>query len=368
MRKTLVSALLFSALAVPISAQDANPTGSAKPTAQASGVTSRAPKPKLARTQGSNQYQEVRCGLQDKAGTLWFGTTGEGLYSYDGKVFTQYTVQDGLNSNTVWSILEDKQGRIWFGTDSGLSRWDGKSFRSVTIPFASGLSVPTIPSPNQTLPEQPAVWSMLEDKRGTLWLGTAVGVFCDKDGVISVFLEKDTVQNWSGLHLKMVDDILEDRRGNIWFASGMAPGMEGLCRFDGTSITRFKPGGENWIRSIREDPRGILWLGTRHQGVWRYDGRTFSRYSEQPGLGMPLLVDRSGNIWFSGEEHKNGLENETGIWRYDGESFRNFSRNEGMGNFGVWCMVEDRNSNIWVGTRNTGLYRYNGKSFTCFSE
>jgi hypothetical protein len=39
-----------------------------------------------------------------------------------------------------------------------------------------------------------------------------------------------------------------------------------------------------------------------------------------------------------------------------------------MGNFGVWCMVEDRDGNIWVGTRNTGLYRYDGRTFTCFSE
>jgi hypothetical protein len=91
-------------------------------------------------------------------------------------------------------------------------------------------------------------------------------------------------------------------------------------------------------------------------------------FTEQPGLGMPLLVDRSGNIWFSGEEHANAIENGTGIWRYDGKAFRNFSTKEGMGNFGVWCMVGDRDGNIWVGTRNTGLYRYDGRSFTCFSE
>jgi ligand-binding sensor domain-containing protein len=365
MRKILVSALLLSALAVPISAQEANPAGGTKPTAQESGVTTRAPKPNLTRTQGSNQYQEVRCGLQDRAGTLWFGTTGEGVYAYDGKGFTQYTVRDGLNSNTVWSILEDKQGRIWFGTDSGPSRWDGKS---VPIPSAFGLSVPTRSSRTQALPAQSAVWSMLEDKKGTIWFGTSAGVFCCEDEVISPFLEKDTVRNASGLHLKMVDDILQDRHGKIWFASGMPPGMEGLCRFDGRTISSFKPGGEVWIRSVKEDPSGILWLGTRHRGVWRYDGKTFSRYLEQTGLGMPLLVDRSGNIWFSGEEDENGLENRTGIWRYDRKTFRNFSTKEGMGKFGVWCVVEDRHGNIWVGTRNMGLYRYDGRSFTCFSE
>jgi ligand-binding sensor domain-containing protein len=290
------------------------------------------------------------------------------VYSYDGKGFTQYTIRNGLDSNTVWSILEDRQGRIWFGTDSGLSRWDGKGIRSVPMPRALGSPAFSKSFSTQTLPAQPAVWSMLEDKRKTIWFGTSAGVFCCEDEVICPFLEKDTVWNASGLHLKMVDDILEDRQGNIWLASGMPPGMEGLCRFDGTSLIRFNPGGEQWIRSLVEDRKGILWLGTRHKGVWRYDGATFSRFSEQEGLGMPLLVDRSGNIWFSGDEHENAVENKTGIWRYDGKTFRSFSKREGMGNLGVWCMVEDRDGNIWLGTRNMGLYRYDGRSFTCFSE
>src|SRR5271169_4006715 len=70
--------------------------------------------PKLIKTQGKDQYSETRCGLQDKSGNLWFGTTGEGVYRYDGKLFTQFTVKEGLNSNTVYSILEDKIGNIWF--------------------------------------------------------------------------------------------------------------------------------------------------------------------------------------------------------------------------------------------------------------
>jgi ligand-binding sensor domain-containing protein len=330
--------------------------------------TSRAPKLKLTRTQGSDRHQTVRSGLQDKGGNLWFATTAEGVYCYDGKGFTQYTIRDGLNSNTVWSILEDKKGRIWFGTAAGLSRWDGKSIRNVPISIASDLSAPAIPIPGQTAPAQATVWSMLEDKKGTIWIGTSEGMFCEKDGIFSRFLEDGKVQNASRLHLKMVDAILEDRRGNLWFASGMPPGMEGLCRFDGTSVTPFKPGGEGWIRSVSEDREGNLWLGTRSKGVWRYDGKTFSRYSEQAGLGMPALVDRLGNIWFCGEGHENGFESKTGIWRYNGKTFRNFSKMDGMENFEAWCIVEDRDNNIWVGTRNTSLYRYDGKSFICLSE
>ncbi|MEP7012605.1 MAG: hypothetical protein ABJC13_19965, partial [Acidobacteriota bacterium] len=64
-----------------------------KPTVQESIDTLPAPKLKLSRTQGGSRYDEVKCGLQDKAGNLWFGTTREGVYRFNGKSFTQYTVQ-----------------------------------------------------------------------------------------------------------------------------------------------------------------------------------------------------------------------------------------------------------------------------------
>jgi ligand-binding sensor domain-containing protein len=380
MRKSLNSAIVFSAIGLSFAGMSArcvaqHKSSDAKSTQQ-SGVSSRAPKLKLTRTQGSSQYDEVRCGLLDKSGNLWFGTTREGVYQYDGEAFTQYTILDGLNSNTVWSIIQDKSGIVWFGTDSGLSRWDGKNIRR--IPFASSLALllPRLPAPNQNTAEQPAVWSMHEDKKGTIWFGTSEGVLCYKSGVFSPFLVKADligvrtadVQDKHQPHLKMVDDILEDRQGNIWLASGMPPGMEGLFRFDGSSLTRFKPGGEEWIRTVIEDPDGVLWLGTRNKGVWRYDGKTFSQFLHQEELGMPMLVARSGDIWFSGVEDTNGLENKTGLWRYDGKKFQRLFTNEGMGKFGVWCAIEDRVGNIWVGTRNVGLYRYDGKSFTRFSE
>ena len=85
-----------------------------------SGVTEQAPaghKARLIKTQGSNEHQNIHCSLQDKNGNLWFGTTGEGVYRFDEKEFTQFTEQDGLSNNTVWCMLEDDEGNIWFGTD-----------------------------------------------------------------------------------------------------------------------------------------------------------------------------------------------------------------------------------------------------------
>ncbi len=82
---------------------------------------------KFIKTQSLNKGDNVHCSLQDKAGNLWFGTTGDGVYKYDGKSFTCF--KDGLINPGVWSILEDNSGNFWVGTrETGLYLYDGKSF------------------------------------------------------------------------------------------------------------------------------------------------------------------------------------------------------------------------------------------------
>src|ERR1700760_946483 len=66
--------------------------------------------------------------LEDRKGNFWFGSIGSGVYYYDGESFRNFTTKDGLAGNAVTCIYEDKTGNIWFGTESGASRYDGKSF------------------------------------------------------------------------------------------------------------------------------------------------------------------------------------------------------------------------------------------------
>lgn len=358
--------LLTLALFWCVSCNGQNPTRpqetTKEPTATAGG------QPKLTKTQGTDKYQNVHCSLQDKQGNLWFGTTGEGAYRYDGKTFTQFTVKEGLSNNKVWAMLEDASGNIWFGTAGGLSRYDGKSMQHIPIVAAIGNPFFSNGTSNSNPPARNEVWSMLQDKSGTLWFGAADGVYCYNGKAFTRFLDNDSIVNKEGLHLKMVACMLQDKNGNIWFGSGMPPGEEGLCRYDGKSLTRFRPGGDGWIRHLLEDRNGTIWSGGRHRGVWRYDGKDFNKFTEKEGIGSPVLVDQAGNIWFDGGEKPNSIESNAGLWRYDGHTFKNFSTPDGLENYSAWSILEDRSGNIWVGTRNMGLYRYDGKTFTRFSE
>ena len=122
--------------------------------------------PKLIKTQGSQPGDNVHCSLQDKSGNLWFGTTGEGVYKFDGKSFKQYTESDGLKSNCVFDIFESNDGEIWIGTDNGLTIYDGKSFTNITI-------APIVNSNHNKF----YVFSIMQDKSGKIWVATVEGVY-----------------------------------------------------------------------------------------------------------------------------------------------------------------------------------------------
>lgn len=324
----------------------------------------------MKKTQGSNEYQNVHCGLQDKAGNLWFGTTGEGVYRYDGKLFTQFTVKDGLSSNIVSAILEDKKGNIWMGTDEGVCRYDGKKIESLSFASANTVSFYPGSASNNSQPTK-AVHSILQDKNGTLWFGADDGLYCYNGKTFFRFLDNPGIVNKSGLTLKGIQCMLQDKKGNMWFGSGPMA-FEGICRYDGMALENFKPGNETWIRAITEDKNGNLLFATRHNGVCRYDGKTFAYISESKGMVkgsmMSCLKDRSGNEWFGSDYGTRLNDTVGGAWRYDGKTYTKYSIKEGLTNNAVFMIMEDRDGNIWVGTRNIGLYRLNGKTFTSFSE
>ncbi len=327
--------------------------------------------PKLVKTQGTLPNDNIHCSLQDKAGNLWFGTTGEGVYRYDGQLFTQFTVQEGLIDNNVWSLLEDKAGNIWFGTSQGPCLFDGKQV--IPVPIVSGFVATTGNEGNYNAWSTPkTVWSMLQDRKGTIWFGTGEGVFCYDGKAFTRFLENYKLINRDNLQLKMVDCMLEDTKGNIWLGSGMPPGMEGLCRFDGTILEHFKPNNQGWIRNIIEDKNGNIVFTTRSGGMCSFDGKTFSFIATPPAMEFNSMTtcmeDKAGNLWFASDYGQELGDTVGGVWRYDGKKFVKFPIEGAPGENAVWTILEDRDGFIWVGTRNIGVYRLAGGAFVRFSE
>ena len=60
----------------------------------------------------------------DVNNNIWIGTSGEGLFRYnrENDNFDRWSIDNGLPSATVVSILSDNSGGIWFGTRRGIAR------------------------------------------------------------------------------------------------------------------------------------------------------------------------------------------------------------------------------------------------------
>lgn len=315
-------------------------------------------KPKLG--PGRDIHQNVHCGLQDKAGNLWFGTTSEGVYRYDGKSFIQFTTRDGLSSNTIWSMLEDKNGMIWFGTANGICRFDGEAIHVVSIPLLKKDNL--FADASSGTPAKTDVWSIMQDKSGKLWFATTSGVYIYQGSILKRFFEDNAFLAKAGPQMTKVEYVLEDKAGNFWFGGR---GNAGIFRFDGKSFTNFKPKGDNWAWPVLEDNQGNIWFSSWN-GAYRYNGKTFTMFTKKEGLCSDnftrIIRDKKGNLWF-GSDSENG-----GLCRYDGKSFQHFTTKDGLPHNSVWLIFEDKTGNLWVGTRNTGLSRYDGKKFSKFSE
>jgi ligand-binding sensor domain-containing protein len=335
-------------------------------------------KPKLIKTQGSNAYNNVFCGIQDREGNIWFGTSGEGVYRYDGKLFTQFTTRDGLKSNTIYCILQDKSGGIWLGTSEGLCRYAGGVIVPVAIP-ENFLAADGAAGFYTATSKENTVWSLLQDKKGVIWVGTGSGVYCFDGTKFSRFPDNTNVINKDNLRLRMVDCIVEDKNGAMWFASGMPPGEEGICRYDGKTLVSYKPKKEGWVRKIIEDKNRNLLFATRIHGVLSCDlsagDLSISSFSAVPqpkellnGSLTTILSDRAGNIWVASDYGNRIGDTLGGVWRFNRlpeagkPAFTKITSKE------VFFMLEDSAGDMWFGTRNTGLYRYDGKMLANFSE
>lgn len=86
---------------------------------------------------GSN----IRAIHEDQNGYLWLGTHSGGLLRFHPgrRTVRAYTVQDGLPSNIIYSILEDLKGNLWLGTHRGLCRFDPRTGTTRTYREEDGI-------------------------------------------------------------------------------------------------------------------------------------------------------------------------------------------------------------------------------------
>ena len=96
------------------------------------------------------------------------------------------------------------------------------------------------------------------------------------------------------------------------------------------------------IECVYEDNNGVLWIGTHHRGVVRYEGDVFKSYTQRDGLignnVFSVIEDGSGCLWFGTQQ---------GLSRFDGAGFETVDIGEAC-SF-LWGSCMDTGGNLWFG-------------------
>ncbi|WP_188460409.1 two-component regulator propeller domain-containing protein [Marivirga lumbricoides] len=295
------------------------------------------------------------------------------LYGANYQVFDK----DAQISEYVRKIFQDKQGNLWFASNAvGVSRYDGNRLtyfsdkqgligsqvtgivedREGNMWFSTnggvskydGKAFTNFTTQNGLSSDR--VWSIFHDSKGIIWAGTAKGLSRYDDGKFKSFPIPNHPQS-------VVRSIAEDKQGNLWFGTD----GEGVFKYDGNSFTAITPTDElsdKHVMSILADSKGNIWIGTRFGGISKYDGQSFVNYSTDNGIGnnevCTIYEDRKGSIWFSAEGF--------GIYRYQKGEITNYSQQVGLNIRAVQSILEDKQGRFWVGGGD-GLYRRAGNEY-----
>ncbi|TCD01403.1 hybrid sensor histidine kinase/response regulator [Pedobacter psychroterrae] len=181
-----------------------------------------------------------------------------------------------------------------------------------------------------------------------------------------------TFNNGQGLSQNSVYSIFKDKTGLLWFAT-----QDGLNKYNGYKITAYKHRVDhkytlpsNFITTLAEDKNGDLWVGTRIDGLSRFNrsAENFSSFKHEasdPGSLSDDKInvvyrDRASNIWIGTSNGLNRRDEKTGKFlRYYPKPE---SKNTSSDNF-ILSIYEDIKNNLWVGTSN-GLFLLDRKSET----
>lgn len=224
---------------------------------------------------------EITSVLSARDGALWVATP-EGLARFDTEGTRRFSAEDGLLDKVLYSVQQDSRGTVWVGSRFGrLFQWDGERFTTHT---------PEIPQPRR------AIWCLAPGADSTLWAGSSRGAIQYRDG-----RELRVVSKEQGLSNDDVRSIWDDGKGTVWMGTSY-----GLNRLNGTNVTVFTTVTNveapiEVVIALHPDSEGGLWIGTMARGLFLYQEGRFRHFSTADGLPSDSInsiqEDRYGNLW-----------------------------------------------------------------------
>ncbi len=345
----------------------------------------------------------IQCITQDEENNLWIGTHNSGLnkFDYSTGTFTSYLTNansdSSLPENSVYGIFVDKKGDLWVKTQSYLSAFKGDSLGFENYGhFNNVFNV-----------QEASKYPMLTESDTSLLVGTKDGLnrfntetkhfsrlgfkYTGENPTHEVILdlipmERNTSLMASSAGLRVLEYSGNGKMG-IKNVSDNSSGVNVVLRLESGEILAGTPQGihvfeysttdqrlsvvekvlESYnVISLFEDQSGIIWAGTRFNGLLKINPapskfKKFFREGENNGFGNSLNVksifqDNDGSIWMGTMD--------SGILKYDpsDDSTTGYEiiceSGKHIEPHTVFVLYLDETGRLWAGT-NCGLYYLN---------
>ena len=212
---------------------------------------------------------------------LWIGTYSNGIHVLNmqtGQIKT-YSVQDGLDDISIYSIFKDSHGSIWTGSMSGICRYDSEQDSFIPMKKLESLII-----------------EITEDVKGNLWIATlGKGVF-KYNPFKDIWKKYDQEQGFSNPN---INHLCIDKERRLWAAT-----PDGLyCYQTENDCFVYQPLHlqNECINTILEGD-DCLWLTTA-KGLVKYipTNQTTQIFTKSDGLQSEAFIMASGIKTRNGE-------------------------------------------------------------------
>jgi signal transduction histidine kinase/CheY-like chemotaxis protein/ligand-binding sensor domain-containing protein len=271
--------------------------------------------------------------VKDRAGSLWVATDAKGVMRLAGGQVSSFLSADGLTDSRVLSLLEDREGSLWVGTASGLDRFRDTKVTTYTVA--------------EKLPSNQAE-NVIETRDGSVY------VTCRAGGLARFFHGEVTpITAKQGLPNEFANSLFESRDGSLWMNA------VGLTRYRDGKFTTY-PGERRvskfYISAINEDDEGLI-LATSETLVLRFrDSKAlpFTIGGQTTPLSQPgnytftIYRDPARTLWFG---------TVLGLFKFARGQPPDQARQKQI-DFPVTSIFDDGRGNLWLGGRIPGLTRF----------
>lgn len=310
--------------------------------------------------------------IQTSDGAVWAATRLGAVRFQNGKIRILDTY-NGLINDKVMRIYEDRERNMWFGTNGGASKLARQSFLSFTrkhgLPNTYifsvaiknddvwlGLQSRGIYKVNRHMKienykpatfDHASVRSFYFEGRD-VWYGTRDGLFHETPQGIRLYTTED------GLPGNYVRNIKKDASGTLWLATNH--GIARVVSTDPVRIETFAPLASIGSWTLLPMPDSSIWIPSYGDGIFHVTKDTIVNYTVKDGLSSNYFYSAAlfrDTLWFGGTK---------GLVTYAGGRMESHSEEAKFPKKTSWAFANSGDTTLYIGS-SKGFYSYSGGRF-----